>query len=116
MTVVNNGKDTIRDAILTTVDKIAAGTDGSGTTSNMTSLIDEVIRKTSSNLEGQDLGESLHRIRLTVSEANGETLREVGTLDSSGDLISRNAHAPIDKNNTFELVYEISINAKNKES
>ena len=114
MTIVNEGKKTIRTAIIGAVEKIAAGTDGSGTTSNMTELIAEVIRKTSENLVGTDLGESLHRIRLLTTEANGQTLREVGTINADGNLITRNVHVPIEKNNTFELVYEISINAKNK--
>lgn len=101
--------------MLNIVEDVAVGSGGSGTTTNMTSLEDEIIRKTSDDVEGQDLGESLHRIRLTTSEANGETLRECGTLDVDGDLITRNVHAPIEKNDTFEVIYEVSINVKNKE-
>ncbi len=113
--IVNEGLVRIRDEILNVVEDVAIGTGGSGTTSDMNELENEIIRKTSDDVEGQAIGESLHRIRLTSGEANNETLRECGVIDQDGNLISRNVHAPLEKNETFEVVYEISIEIKNME-
>ncbi len=113
MSLVNNGKDTLREQMISVVSEVGVGTSNDATTSSMTSLVNEIISKAASNAEGKDKGESLHSIRLLTTEANGNTLREVGTKDGSGNLISRNVHADIDKTSSIEIVYEVSINAKN---
>lgn len=113
MTIVNNGMDYIKNELIASIDEISVGTNDDATTTDMNSLKSPVITKAPNNLEGTEIGESLHQIRLLTSEANDNILKEVGAFTDDGNMFSRNIHAGIEKDSTFEVLYEISINNKN---
>lgn len=114
MTVlVNKGKEAVRDFLITHLIEGATGTDGTATTVTMNELGNEIVRKSSDNLKGSFAGISRHRVRILTTEANGETLREVGLFNDDGDMVIRTTHTPVTKNDTFEILYDIKIEVKN---
>jgi len=98
------------------VSEAAVGTDGTAASETDTSIGTEVASYTdgagtlSTSNDGD--GGSLYEFTVTLSEANGSTLREV-VLRSGTGLWVRITHAGVDKENNFELDYEISTSFDN---
>jgi len=111
--IVNKGKEAVRDFLIDEIIEGAVGDDDTATTITMNALGNELLRKASTNLKGSFPGISKHRIRILTGELNGETLREVGLFNDDGDMIVRRTHANIEKNPTFEILYDVTIEVRN---
>jgi hypothetical protein len=117
MVHVNDARNALRDKAQSDIDEAAIGTDGSSESITDTSIGSEVLSKAEgSGLTESDDGDggSLWEFTVTLSEANGNDLKEV-VLRSSGTatLWIRITHATISKQNDFELDYEISTSYDN---
>jgi hypothetical protein len=77
-----------------------------------TALQAQVVAKPVS-LEDRSVGEVIARGRLTTADANGALLAEVGVTASSGELLARKTHLPLEKNETVEVEYEILFRVRN---
>jgi len=117
MVYVNNVRNQLRDDFLSFVDEIAMGSDGDDESETDTSIGNEVISKAEgsgySNQTDGD-GQALHEATIGLSEANGETLREVVLRSSTSGLAIRITHAEINKENDFELDYELTTTKVNQ--
>lgn len=117
MVYVQVGLDAIRDAEANAINEAAIGTDGTSATVSDTSIGSEVLLKN----ESGDLTESLpasgklqYTFTVGLSEGNGNTLREVVLRDNNNnELHIRITHAPIPKDNTFELDYSLDLEYTN---
>ena len=113
--IVNTGLSAIRDVVKPIVVNMKAGDDNTPTNLSMTDLVNEVFDATGSitNLNGSNYGASLHRMRLTTADANGETLREVGTFVDGPNMLNRLTHPDVEKDATIEILYEIELEVVN---
>lgn len=113
--IVNNGLETIRDAVKVAVDNIKAGDDNTPTSGAMNTLVSERFDAGSviTNKNGNSIAKSVHTARLTVADGNGFTFKEVGLFNNSGDMIMRKIHADMEKDNSFEILYEITLEVQN---
>jgi len=118
MVHTNGARNALRDKAQSDIDEAAVGTDGSSESVTDTSIGTEVLSKSESGggLTESDDGDggSLWSFTLTLSEANGNELKEV-VLRSSGTatLWVRITHAGVLKENDFELEYEIKTSYDN---
>lgn len=116
MVFVNNARNDLRDRMESEVNEAAVGTDGTSASETDTSIGNEVVSKSEGDdeldISNDGDGGSLYEFTVTLSEANGETLREV-VLRSGTGLWVRMTHAGVEKENDFELDYEISTSFDN---
>ena len=117
MVHVNGARNALRDKAQNDIDEAAVGTDGSSESVNDTSIGSEVISYSESGgLSESDDGDggSLWEFTVSLSEANGNELKEV-VLRASGTatLWVRITHAGVLKENDFELDYEITTSYDN---
>lgn len=118
MVHTNGARNALRDKAQSDIDEAAVGTDGTSESVNDTSIGTEVLSKTESGgglSESNDGdGGSLWEFTVSLSEANGNELKEV-VLRASGTatLWVRITHSGILKENDFELDYEISSSYDN---
>lgn len=118
MVHTNGARNALRDKAQSDIDEAAVGTDGTSESVNDTSIGNEVLSKTESGgglSESNDGdGGSLWEFTVSLSEANGNELKEV-VLRASGTatLWVRITHQGILKENDFELDYEISSSYDN---
>lgn len=93
-----------------TIEYLAVGTDGTTPTSDDSSLGNEVYRVTNTDREnrGRDLRTSTF---LDTTEANGNTLREVGlfTESSGGLMVNRALISEIVKNNRKTVTIDVTL-------
>lgn len=117
MVFVNDARNDLRDRMESEVSEAAVGTDGESASESDTSIGDEIesYAEDDDDLEISNDGDggSLYEFTVSLSEANDETLREV-VLRSSTDLWVRITHAGVEKENDFELDYEISTSFDNQ--
>lgn len=113
--IVNNGLATIRYAVRDAIANIKAGDDSTPTSGAMNALVSERFDAGGSitNKDGNSTAKSVHTARLTVADGNGFTFTEVGMFNSAGDMIIRQVHAGLEKDNTFEILYEITMEVQN---
>jgi hypothetical protein len=96
----------------TDTDELAVGDGTTAATQTDTALENEVHRGTPTT-STPALGESRQTLRLTVADANGFTLTEAGNFRAVTAMQDRIVHAPVPKNNTFELVYQVTTRGRN---
>ncbi len=113
--IVNKGFETIRDAVKATPDNIKAGDDNTPTTTPMNALVSERFDAGGSIglADGSSVAKSVHTARLTTSDGNGYTFKEVGMFNSGGDMIMRETHADMPKDASFEILYVITMEVQN---
>jgi hypothetical protein len=117
MVHVNGARNALRDKAQSDIDEAAVGTDGSSESVTDTSIGNEILSKSEGNgLTESDDGDggSLWEFTVSLSEANGNELKEV-VLRASGTatLWVRITHSGVLKENDFELDYEISTSYDN---
>lgn len=105
-TKLNVDLNGIRDHLQGEYAEIAVGTDGTAPVPTDTTLGAEVAREASTGSTGAT-GEVTHAMRLGTGDANGESLREAGNVDSLGALRDRITHAVVAKTSAFEVEYRI---------
>lgn len=113
--IVNKGFETIRDAVKVAVDNIKAGDDDTPTNTAMNALVSERFDAGGSIglRDGTSVAKSVHSARLTTADGNGYTFKEVGMFNSGGDMLMRKTHAGMEKDASFEIVYEITLEVQN---
>jgi len=111
MVVVNDGRDEIRNKLKEIISQMKVGTDGTTPSKTDTALGNAVYTDSTSESDG-GIGVAEFSIRLGSGDGNGNTLKEVGTFDSTGTLITRSTHAGIDKDSGFELLTEAKLEVK----
>lgn len=107
MVRVNTGLDAIRDFLKGEIANILIGTDGTAASKTDSSLGNQVASKSSTNTEG-GTGEVTYKATLGTSENNGDTLREVGVENGSGEFQARIVHADLDKTSDLEVEYRLT--------
>jgi hypothetical protein len=110
--ITNDGRNAIRDFLQGEVAEIGIGTDGTEASKTDMALGNEVIAKSSTN-EDVDTGQSEFSTRLLSSEANGESLRELGLKTSAASLYARLVYAEINKTSDFEVKFEVTGTVQN---
>lgn len=118
MVHVNGARNALRDKAQSDINEAAVGTDGTSESVNDTSIGNEVLSK---NESGGGLSESndgdggaIWEFTVTLSEANGNELKEVVLRDTgTATLWVRITHSGISKQNDFELDYQISSSYDN---
>lgn len=94
----------------------AIGTGSSGEQASDDSLDNEVLRKARADITDGNIsngtGSTTVSLFVNSTEANGETVSEVGFFDSSsgGEMQSRDVFNSVDKNNSIELFFDIDLN------
>lgn len=118
--VPNDGLDLIRDWLAgDTVDDpthIAVGTGTATPLVTDTALVTEVLREVFSQVSKGTTGKVTFEMTLATTEANGNTLTEVGIFNaaSAGDLLARVVFPGIAKTSSFELKIEVEITIQRK--
>lgn len=111
--IVNAGLNLIRDVLSGTADKpshIAVGTGTTAAASGDTALETEVDRIPLTAQKQGGTGALEYVTTLDSTEANGNSLSEVGVLNASsgGALLMRETHTPYTKTSSFSVKYVIS--------
>lgn len=112
MTMPNDGLNVARDAIISEAEIIAVGTDGSETQLTDSALGNEVLAKnTTDNPDDVSFSASgdgvvKSDLHLSLSDAVGESLKEI-SAESSSKFLLRLTFSEIQKENDFELDFEI---------
>lgn len=107
------GRNAIRDFLQGDITHIAVGTGTGDPAESDTSLETEVHEEAASATVLGD-GRVEHVILLDLTEANNETLTEVGTKDgAAGNLQDRLTHDAIEKDGTFQLEYHVIQEPRN---
>ena len=105
---VNTGLNALRDLWLTEGTHVGAGTGTTNPVAGDTALETEVSEKAVSGTLSGATGVAVHKMRLLVSEGNGNDYSEVGLKDgASGTLLNRATFAPTTKDNTKELEFRL---------
>ena len=113
--IVNDGLDLIRDWIGNfSVDQpshMAIGTDNTAASATDTSLGSEVLRKALATSQQGNTGVVTVKMAVLSTEANGQSLKEVGVFNASsgGTMLNRIVHTQIDKTSSFEQRYQIEF-------
>lgn len=110
--ITNDGRRAVRDFLVGEVADLAVGTDGTEPSPTDSALGNRVIAKASSDT-ADDVGSSKHTVRLDTTEANNQSIEELGSLDSSDVLLSRLIFSPIDKTSDFEIEFRLKKTARN---
>lgn len=121
MVFVNASRNSHRDHFVSLINEAAVGTDGTAESTSDTSIGNEVIAK---NESGGGLtentpsdGEARYEFTLGLSEANGNTLREVVLRDTGNSTMHvRITYSSVTKDNSFELKYTIIATWENSSS
>lgn len=113
--IVNTGLNAIRDAVRPIVVNMKAGQSNDPNSVSMTDLVSETYNALGviDNTNGSEYGASLHKMRISTSDANGTTLREVGTFVEDYAMLQRLTHPDVEKDETFEVLYEIKLQVVN---
>ena len=113
--IVNNGLRAIRDAVRPIVTNMKAGTDNTPTMGSMNDLVASVFDASGSitNVNGNTSGKSLHRMRMTTAQGNGNTFKEIGCFIGGGDMLLRETHPGVVKDASKEILYEVQLEVVN---
>jgi len=115
MVLTNEAKNDLRDRMLNDADTIEWGTGTADESTSDTSLDNQTLTKTTSDssveFTAEGDGESQYTGTIGLSEQNGNTIAEVAI--SSTVFWLRIQHDGIEKQNDFELDYEITVIKEN---
>ena len=119
MVFSNDARNALRDKAQSDINEAAVGTDGTSATKTDSSIGTEVLSKSESGggLSENDNGDggSVWEFTVSLSEANGNTLREVVLRDAANSVMYlRITHGGVPKENDFELDYQIKTSFDNK--
>jgi len=111
--IVNAGLNLDRDWIhgdtVNPPDYIAIGTGTTGVTAEQTALENEILRKQVSYKSKPGNGQTLHEIEILTTEANGQTITEIGEFNdaTAGTMWCRITGFSIPKTSEFSLKIQI---------
>ena len=115
--VVDGGLNLIRDRLAGTsslyVTHLAVGTSATAASAAQTTLVAEVFRNSLTETIGSTTKQVQYKYYLSASEANGNTLREIGlfTAASGGTMVARAVLAStIAKNSSTTVTFSWTLN------
>lgn len=121
MVFVNASRNSLRDHFTSLINEAAVGTDGTAESTSDTSIGSEVLAKDEGSGDLTENtpsdGEATYEFTIGLSEANGNTLREVVLRDTGNSTMHvRITHSGITKDNSFTLSYTIIATWENSGS
>ena len=115
MTVQSTILDNIKTAALGEFDiftHIAFGDDNTTPSASNTTLNNEVLRKTlEDSIKNTGTGTYLFEMRVALTEADGETIREIGIFNQAtgGTMGTHNLTQEVAKTNDKEVVIDVQV-------
>jgi alpha-D-ribose 1-methylphosphonate 5-triphosphate synthase subunit PhnI len=79
-----------------------------------TDLVEEILTLAASSLVQSEPGLVRHTATLLVSQANGETIEELGLRNADGDLLARFVVPPLEKTTDFEFQFRVRSRRRNE--
>ena len=104
-------RDSIKTELQTNFTHGAVGSDSTTPTSADTTLGNELFRDTVDDFDTSGTDVAVANLQITLSELNGETIREVGWFNasSSGTMWTRNVLTAINKTDDIQVFVDTSI-------